>query len=254
MVLSRVRRDSWLKVSIFGADFVVRSNHKKLGVGGMVYARRTRFEAELQRHFEYSGSAAFWDIGANYGFWTRFVVNSKRQAGDRAQVFAVEPLPDNLEVFEKNLRQEISSGEVSLFRCALGSEEGVVRIALDNDDPGSTHISSSENTGLQVAIATLDSLYVASGRAQVGLLKIDVEGYEYSVLQGASTMLSEQKPRVICELIEAYLRRAGTAVEDVFTLMGRQGYTGRQVLDDGSLHANHGFRGDGNYVFVCARS
>ena len=63
---------------------------------------------------------------------------------------------------------------------------------------------------MEVTTARLDDLALGGvfDAAEVGLLWLDVEGYEYRVLQGAGNIL-ERCPPLVMELYPELLRRAG---------------------------------------------
>jgi FkbM family methyltransferase len=60
--------------------------------------------------------------------------------------------------------------------------------------------------------------------ARLDLLKIDVDGYDYKVLQGAARLLKSLKPIVLVELCEYTLRSQGDCIRDIFSLLSSLGY------------------------------
>lgn len=62
--------------------------------------------------------------------------------------------------------------------------------------------------------------------AKVNLLKIDVDGYDFKVLEGATELLKKFKPYVLIELSEYTLNAQGDSVRDIFGLLMSLGYSG----------------------------
>jgi FkbM family methyltransferase len=104
---------------------------------------------------------------------------------------AFEPMTEHRACWHKNMRDRKNA---ELFSCALGAEEGVVKIATRT-------AGSSGDTGVipnadgDIDMQTLDFFNFKN----VDLIKIDCEGYEENVLRGAEKTLLACKPVVIVE-------------------------------------------------------
>ena len=137
------------------------------------------YEYEKQRLFAaaINPQSTVWDIGANVGLYTLL---ASRKA---ARVTAVEPLPDNVRYLERHLQLNKISN-VEIVAAAVGGECGRQSFSIgENRSIG--HLGSGL---LEVDVITLDSLFAKYGPPDV--IKIDVEGAEYSVLQGAKRCLT----------------------------------------------------------------
>ncbi len=133
------------------------------------------------------------DVGANVGIIT---VHASRIVGPTGRVVAVEPSPRCLEDLAE---VTVGLGNVTIVEAALGSEVGT--IALTGwDNPDHRGLGSAvpghraglkenwfEGEVLEVVQLTLDRLLTEQLRegSDVGLLKVDVEGFEPEVLMGA---------------------------------------------------------------------
>lgn len=122
------------------------------------------------------------DVGANVGLWSRVM------ALDFEQVAAFEPMPE----YSECLRRNAPTAQHELV--ALGAGPG--RALLANTTAGScgdTRVVASE-TGL-TQVEALDSFWID----KVDLIKIDCEGYEQYVCEGARETLLHNRPVVIVE-------------------------------------------------------
>ncbi len=145
------------------------------------------------------------DIGANVG---TFSLAAARAAGPRGKVHSFEPHPRIYSYLLANVRLN-SYKTIRVQNLAIGNKNERRRLSDERSDD-INHLV--DNNGVPVAMRTLDSLFPGSQR--LSLLKIDVEGYELYVLQGASQLLS----RTDCVYIESYgpnLRRYGFTTEDL---------------------------------------
>ena len=120
------------------------------------------------------------DVGAHVGLWSmHFVKHFKK-------IEAFEPIPDHRECFHTNV-----DGNYVLHSFALGKKRGIVSLKWEDDNTGHTHLDDDGNVTAEIKL--LDDFNFKD----VDLIKIDVEGYELFVCEGAKKTIKEWKP-VIC--------------------------------------------------------
>ncbi len=162
------------------------------------------------------GRAAL-DVGANKGLYTYFC---RRHA---SHVYAVEAHP----VLAKQLERSFGKG-VTVLNLALSNAPGTANIYVpvmggrEVDTRGSLESSAADGAevnSIEVSCKTIDELNLQN----VGFMKIDVEGHELSVLEGAREFLQRERPNVLVEVEERH--RAG-AIAGVFGLLAQAGYEG----------------------------
>jgi hypothetical protein len=78
---------------------------------------------------------------------------------------------------------------------------------------------------------TLDEFVKSAAIGRVSLLKVDVDGYDYKVLQGGVDLLKEFRPLIFVELCEYTLRAQGDSITDIFSLLQKLDY--RPFYEDG---------------------
>ncbi|UQA62413.1 FkbM family methyltransferase [Polyangium aurulentum] len=157
----------------------------------------------------------FYDIGANAGFFTLLAA---RRVGPSGRVYAFEPVPDNL----ASVREQIEVNRLEhaeAVGAAVGRSAG--RLAL-RYSPGASamarlaHVGKAQpdETTLDVEVVCLDD-FLKDHRAPT-MMKIDVEGAEGEVLEGARSAL-EKGPKL---LIEVHGRACGEAVVGILRPLG----------------------------------
>jgi FkbM family methyltransferase len=164
--------------------------------------------------------STFVDVGANIGIYSGW---ASRLTGPRGHVLAFEPVPATrqhlVKVVELNQLRN-----VEIIPKALGTGPGIVTLWVVPNASGLTsavppEAGSPGASGLQridVPQVTLDDELAARSLAPPSLVKIDVEGYEMAVLEGAvRTLAGPQPPAVVFETHGAHLARAGVRFADI---------------------------------------
>ena len=167
------------------------------------------------------------DVGANLGHMTSLLAFA---VGANGVVHAFEPHPLVFERLSKNVdrwRLQPSYGPIVLYPVALSDEAGVAEISTSvfaiNEGSGSVKPFDSELSEGAYAVETRRLDDVLGAEASIGVMKLDVEGHELQVLQGASGLLSSHRVRDV--LFEEH-RTAPTPVTELFAA---HGYTVMQV-------------------------
>lgn len=167
------------------------------------------------------------DVGANIG---QTAIVGAQSVGSSGEVHAFEPHPQVYQYLVGNLQRN-GLDRVKTHNVALGSEDGTVSFSKRRaDDQNSV---ATEATGLEVPVRRLDEFPVREG--QIALLKVDVEGYEKFVLDGATALL----PRVMCvkaEVSDPMFARFGQSTAQVVGLLMDAGFEVFRPGGDGHYH------------------
>jgi FkbM family methyltransferase len=158
----------------------------------------------------------FVDVGANVGYFSLLA------ASRAARVIAFEPNPRCHAALVENARlngfDRIDARPIGLAEAAGQAILGVAQEA--NSGAGTLR----ESPGQQVPIA-LDTLDAQLGAERPALIKIDVEGAELRVIEGAqATLRRSDAPPVILEVSEWGLMRLGASKDRLFQAMADLGY------------------------------
>ena len=135
------------------------------------------------------------DVGACWGdtaLWLAHVV------GPGGHVHSFEPAPQNTELLMQNLSLNPQLAErVTVHESALGPRDHETVWMPDVFAAGATlqHESSGQNL-LEMSTITVDSLVQTGAIERVDFIKVDVEGADLGVLEGAARTIREQRPRL----------------------------------------------------------
>ncbi|MBA3704350.1 MAG: FkbM family methyltransferase [Bacteroidetes bacterium] len=146
------------------------------------------------------------DIGANIGIMTVHLTRSIKNL----MVYSFEPMPNNINAFKRVVKY-FKLNNVKLFEIALGNSEGEVEMVMPIINAvrmqGLSHVihsSISENNEgerFKVPLKMLDKIpALVNATQRISAIKIDVENFEFFVLDGAKELIFKNKPIVYAEL------------------------------------------------------
>jgi FkbM family methyltransferase len=184
------------------------------------------------------------DLGANIGVMSVHLA----ERFPNATVHAVEPLQTNMDVLKYTIEKS-KVQNVKTYQTALGDEVCTLQMVLPKDGEtrlhGLSHVLHdsieewNEGDKFDVPCTTVDLLF---GHLDVQGIKIDVENFEYFVLNGAKSLLKRSKPVVYAELWDNENR------QKCFALMRELGYSIHCVIDGQVVNWNESITTQ-NFVF-----
>lgn len=153
----------------------------------------------------------FVDVGANIGVMSTFAA---RHAGDKGLVFAFEPDAVNFTRLTW-ARKTNRLPQLLPFPVALGADKGAASLmGAPGGDGGLSSLVKIEGFQEQatVPVVRMDAYLAAFDPARIDLIKIDVEGFEKDVVEGATKIFERYKPAVIMEMVNDDAVTAGEAL------------------------------------------
>lgn len=167
------------------------------------------------------------DVGANIGFFT---VRFARWVGPDGRVIAVEPELRNVQSLRRRVEGSGMSDRVDCIHAAAADRPGTLRLAITPGHPGDHHLA---DVGVPVRAVSLDELTRGSVRP-VSLVKIDVQGAETLVLEGARRLIEEQRPAMFVEVDGPSLSRSGSSPRQLLELVIGYGYRPHRLIREGA--------------------
>ncbi len=177
-----------------------------LGIGSGTYPSSSGETVIIRRLRQLvAGSGAplcIFDVGAHEGEFLDSIVRPLTKLKVAHSVHAFEPSRDAFAVLQQRHGQLQNT---ILNEFALGQSAG--EVDLHADSPGSElasfskrrldHLARTFNFSEKVSVQTLDEYCSAHGVEIIDLLKLDVEGHELEVIQGAARMFRERRIRLV---------------------------------------------------------
>jgi FkbM family methyltransferase len=174
-------------------DSVFISGLGEAGLTGNLYAGLIEYEDMLFLLHALQPTETFVDVGANVGAYT---ILASKVAQAKSIVF--EPLKNTIERLKDQIQINRINDSVDIRNIGVGDKEGYLFFTNNKDTENKVSpIGEAENTTI-ARVGTLDKELIKNNHY---FLKIDVEGFEYEVIEGASEiLLSNNVSAIIIEL------------------------------------------------------
>jgi len=130
------------------------------------------------------------DIGANIGIKSLFLSRHVKDGG----VIAIEANPVVANVLEKNIKENCADN-VTIKVCAIGENNGFSKF---EGRSAYGHLTSNE-TGIEVSVLTLDKALREVGVTNFDFVKIDVEGNEFQIIRSSMEIIDKNQALIMFE-------------------------------------------------------
>lgn len=215
------------------------------GATGNIYTGLHEFEDMMFLLHLLRPQDVFVDVGANIGSYT---VLASSVVGANSVSF--EPVPSTFLHLKNNIDINNIQSLVELQNSGVGSKKGTLRFTgtLDTMNHVITNPSDSVSDSIEVDIVTLDD---AMGYKMPTLMKIDTEGFELSVLQGARNTLDNRSLLAIIVELNGACQRYGISEKDIHEFI--IGYDFKPITYDPfkrNYSIKETYNPDGNTIYI----
>jgi FkbM family methyltransferase len=178
------------------------------------------------------------DIGAHHGLYTLLAA---KRVGRRGRVIAFEPSPRERRRLAKHVRLN-RCRNVEVEACALGNESGEADLFLvagfrDWGNSLRPPAVAEPTRKVSVPVRRLDDVLAELGVEHVDFIKLDAEGGELAVLEGARKLLqTAPRPAILAEVEDVRTRPWGYPAREIMQLLARWNYRWFALSEMGALY------------------
>lgn len=170
----------------------------------------------------------FFDVGSHYGLWSLY---SAKIVGDKGKVVAFEPSPA-FQILKKNIN---SHDNCNAYNYGVSNTNGKMNFFAQGESTSCSFIKDISKINqhkrpgvpiveLEVDTITLDK-FCNEHNLIPDLIKIDVEGHEFRVLEGAKNIISLNSPKLIIELHPYQLKYEGANDKQLLNYLIESNYS-----------------------------
>jgi FkbM family methyltransferase len=171
------------------------------------------------------------DIGANIGY---FSLLSAQLVGAHGQVIAFEASPNIYQQLANNLSLN-GVTNVKTYNKAVGDRDCDVEFfEADNSHLGISSIRNLDVVDSKKILVKMVAINdIIDEIPPIDLVKIDVEGAEMMVLSGMELLIERDKPHIIIEVTDAFLKDLGSSQDELLAWFESKNYTLLEIKHDG---------------------
>lgn len=204
-------------------------NPNDLFVSSLLLRDKVYEEYETRLFKESIGAGAVVvDVGSQIGYYTLMAAEKCGQSG---RVYAFEPNERNFTLLQQNVNLN-GFRQVTTVNAAVSSTDGTRTLFVDSFNLGKHSLSEENVTSFdalggkqEVATVSLDQYMTRNNQNTIDVLKLDTEGAEGLIIEGAKDLLSRKEVKIFIEVWPFGQRNLGTDPLAMFTLMSRLGYS-----------------------------
>ena len=188
------------KTKVFGKyKFFYLENDKYIGQR-IALEKYEPYETELILRQARVGDVVV-DVGANIGYYTVLLAD---KVGKNGKVYAFEPDVTNFEILVKNIKENKLENVVAV-NAAVGSKLGKLKLHKSKENFGDHKLYGKDKDIEEVKIIKLDD-YLKDKK--INLMKIDTQGWEPEVIEGAMKIIKRDQPIMFLEYSPASYKTA----------------------------------------------
>jgi FkbM family methyltransferase len=166
------------------------------------------------------------------GAHTGGTVDAFRLLAPLAEFHCFEPDPALTELLSEKFQRD---SQIHIVSKALGKEPGVAEFNINASRPTNSLLPSASGLQedlrgffqtvkkVQVPVTTVDEYFLTQKISRIDILKLDLQGYDYFALQGASTVLGQVRV-VLVEVLFTELYKGCQLFPDILHLMNERGF------------------------------
>lgn len=173
---------------------------------------------------ELKNGGVYIDIGANIGYFSLLAA-----AKSGTEVMAFEPSIRERNRLYDNIKLN-AFNNVTVFPYALSDQQQTLKLGIARDwNPGLNsfivNLGTEQVDALEVKCYDFDSLFTDTVVARIRLIKIDVEGYEMTVLKGMKNSMSKLgNAKFVLEINSKFLVKANSSVDEIYSFFSSYGF------------------------------
>ncbi len=204
--------------------FLVHLGMRGLGVynfGDFFVTGESNF---LKQYLSSIDQPVIFDVGANTGSYALLC----QQINPNSQIFCFEPHPQTFSLLQKQVQ---NNKNIKTLNLALSNKSGKLALYDYQDNRNSRHatlcqdvietVANQTSINFEVPVSTVDEIIIEQRLKKIHLLKVDVEGHDLQVLQGAKSAIANNIVQAIQFEFTKNNSTAKVFMKDFFDLLAK---------------------------------
>lgn len=170
-----------------------------------------------------NSAPVIFEIGSNVGGFTFKLASGLKKASiGNFKIFSFDPNPYIAETFKKNMGlNSLDNGTIFFNQEALSDSVGVTTFGFNMENTGTGTLNAK---GIEVKQNTLTNFCMENSIQKVDFIKMDVEGFEPFVFDGARKIIERDLPSMYIEISPKMYLNNKRSAEEIFNYLFRLNY------------------------------
>lgn len=218
------------RYNVLGREFIFEIHDDDELTSNLIRSNRANIDLETVYAYEYilNPGDIMIDIGSNIGWNSLF---ASFRVGDAGKVIAIEPDTKNFNLLKNNISYN-NINNIHAYKFALNDENIISKLYKSNTNFGNhilnpNFINFKDHTSYdEVESKTFDFFLEQTQitKEKIKLIKIDAEGSEAKILQGAKQFFSNFRPNIVLEFNPFAIKQCGSSVFEIMSFIEKYNY------------------------------
>lgn len=167
------------------------------------------------------------DVGANIGAFSLSLASRLGEEKINSSIYSFEPSTSTNSLLRYNCTLNATpNATVSVFDFAVGDRNCIVNLFQDELNSGASSLANNTLSSESVAcqMITIDSFVESASIPKVNFMKVDVEGYDLFVIDGALNTIIRDKPGLYIEITPSWFQRHQRSEHELFEFLESNNY------------------------------
>lgn len=188
----------------------------------VVYAKFPEYQEAMLVSSLLSAGDVFFDVGAHLG---EYALIAASKVGKSGKVVAFEPTPKTIELLQQNVALNSMTEKIKVESKAVYSKNTNIYFSLEPESEVNHITASKSGKTIRVPAVTLDSYTKLNNISKISFLKLDVEGAEENILQGARLLLKRAAIECLMYEVNPKVDNAQEKLSNIITTLKKNKYS-----------------------------
>jgi FkbM family methyltransferase len=196
------------------------------------------------------------DVGTNIGC---SVMNFALKTGSDGKIYGFEPDIINYNQCKKHINLN-KFENISLYNIGIGNNSGKYNLIIDDpNNRGTNKISINDKSkikkeSIEVLITTIDEWVLKNKIEKINVIKIDVEGFDLKVIEGAEETIKKYNPILFVELDNNNLLKVNDSAVKLIHKLNQLNYECREIISNQLIDTSYTNFENCHFDIICIKT
>jgi len=168
------------------------------------------------------------EIGANIGYYALLEASI---IGEKGKIYAIEPFPLNFDILKKNIKLNSFDKIIEPYNLAISNYSGKEKLYITSKHNLCNMLATESSEFIEIKTETLDDFI--KNKQKPNLIRMDIEGYEYYVIEGMKNTMKQCNPcKIFIEIHPYQMNQKGLDFKKPIKTIFELGFKPRYIVKE----------------------